>query len=47
VLGAAKITLQQEPGSDDLPFPLLPRFGHRAPPRPLKLETIVLLERQR
>jgi hypothetical protein len=47
VLGAAKITLQQESGSDDLPFPLLPRFGHSAPPRPLRLVIIVLPWRRR
>jgi len=47
VLGAAKITLQQESGSDDLPFPLLPRFGHSAPPRPLRLVIIVLPRRRR
>ncbi len=47
VLGAAEIALQEESGIDDLPFPLLPGFGHNAPPRPLRVVIIVLLQRRR
>src|SRR4029077_13039564 len=47
VLGAAEIALEQVSGIDDLAFPLLPGFGHRAPPRQFRLVIIVLLQRQR
>ena len=47
VFRAAKITAKQEPGIDNSPFPLFPRFGHSAPPRPFKLSTIVLSWRRR